>query len=238
VVWYDILIKVNTVSKLWQTETTQLDLVTKHVEALITWLEAYRRHGFADARTTSNSLCEQLEISNELKDFRQGRKSRASEQERTADPMKAFERDYFLVIVDQALMSMKERFTKLQSHSSVFGFLYDIPALQKLRKSDILEKCTTLEACLKHASSSDVCGTSLAEELHLLSFVLKERSSVNECLVYLLQSQLRSSYPNTCIALRILLTIPLSVASAERSFSKLKLIKTYLRSTMKQERLS
>ncbi|CAN7950727.1 unnamed protein product, partial [Ixodes pacificus] len=127
-------------------------------------------------------------------------------------------------------MSMKERFTQLQSHSSVFGFLYDIPALQKLRKSDILEKCTTLEACLKHASSSDVCGTSLAEELHLLSFVLKERSSVNEC--YLLQSELRSSYPNTCIALRILLTIPLSVASAERSFSKLKLIKTYLRSTM------
>ncbi|GFV81056.1 hypothetical protein TNCV_2270401 [Trichonephila clavipes] len=35
-----------------------------------------------------------------------------------------------------------------------------------------------------------------------------------------------------------MLTVPVSTASAEKSFSKLKLIKTYLRSTMSQERLS
>jgi len=35
-----------------------------------------------------------------------------------------------------------------------------------------------------------------------------------------------------------MLTIPLSVASAQRSFSKLKLIKSYLRSTMSQQRLN
>ena len=46
------------------------------------------------------------------------------------------------------------------------------------------------------------------------------------------------SFPNTCIAFRILLTILVTVASAERSFSKLKLIKSYLRLTMLQERLS
>ena len=45
-------------------------------------------------------------------------------------------------------------------------------------------------------------------------------------------------FPNACIAFRILLTIPVTIASAEISFSKLKLIKSYLRLTMLQERLS
>lgn len=39
------------------------------------------------------------------------------------------------------------------------------------------------------------------------------------------------------VAINILLRLPVSVAGSERSFSKLKLIKTYLRSTISQERL-
>ena len=45
-------------------------------------------------------------------------------------------------------------------------------------------------------------------------------------------------YPNISIAYWILLTVPVTVASAERSFSKLKLLKNCLRSTMLQERLN
>ena len=49
-------------------------------------------------------------------------------------------------------------------------------------------------------------------------------------------------YPSTSIAYRILftmpVTMPVTVTSAERSFSKLKLSDNYLRSTMSQERLN
>ncbi len=52
------------------------------------------------------------------------------------------------------------------------------------------------------------------------------------------KEQLLDLYGNRSIALRLLLTLPITVASGERSFSALKLIKTYLRSTVNQERLS
>jgi hypothetical protein len=40
------------------------------------------------------------------------------------------------------------------------------------------------------------------------------------------------------VTYRILLTVPMTVASAERSLSKLRLLKNYLRSTMSQEWLN
>ena len=46
------------------------------------------------------------------------------------------------------------------------------------------------------------------------------------------------SFPNAYFTYRIMLTIHVTVASAERSFSKLKLIESYLRSTISQEILN
>ena len=46
--------------------------------------------------------------------------------------------------------------------------------------------------------------------------------------------KLKERFPNVCISLRILLTIPATVASLEWSFSKLKLIKNYLSATSDQ----
>jgi len=46
-----------------------------------------------------------------------------------------------------------------------------------------------------------------------------------------------SSFPQLLKLLILFLTIPVTVATAERSFSKLKIIKSYLRSSVSQERL-
>ena len=48
---------------------------------------------------------------------------------------------------------------------------------------------------------------------------------------------MQSAFPNVNIALRIYVTLPVSNCTGERSFSHLKRIKNYLRSTMLQERL-
>ena len=78
----------------------------------------------------------------------------------------------------------------------------------------------------------------MVNEIKSVGKVLPEKQTPIESLSLLHNLELAEYYPNLCIALRILLTMPVTVASCERSFSTLKLIKTYLRSSMCQERLS
>ena len=62
--------------------------------------------------------------------------------------------------------------------------------------------------------------------------------SVFDVLKFIAEWDFLESLPTLSLSLRLFLTISVSVASCERSFSKLKQIKNYLRSTMGQSRLS
>ena len=82
-------------------------------------------------------------------------------------------------------------------------------------------------------------GYLLAKELEALKMFLPFSAIKPQFLLEYLPSNNRfTALPNVSIALRISLTMPITVASGERSFSKLKLIKTYLWSTISQENLN
>ena len=51
-------------------------------------------------------------------------------------------------------------------------------------------------------------------------------------------ASLATTYPDVCTAGMMYVTVLVTAATAERSFSKFKLIKSFLRSSMSQERLS
>ena len=89
---------------------------------------------------------------------------------------------------------------------------------------------------------SDIDSDDLYNELKTLGNIAKETkiNNVIDILNLISKMDLLEVLPNAVIAYKILLTLPITVASGERSFSKLKVIKNYLRSsmTMSQERVN
>jgi hypothetical protein len=79
----------------------------------------------------------------------------------------------------------------------------------------------------------------LFEELKVLISVIPFHiSDIRDMFKFVVQQKLSEVRPNVFILLTIIMTAPVTTASAERSFSRMKLIKTYLRRTMAQERLT
>lgn len=101
----------------------------------------------------------------------------------------------------------------------------------------LLASCIKLEDYLSYGTRSNIDGRDLYTELKIMKRTLPaETKKPLEILHYL--QKLQACFPNVWVAFRIFLTVLVTVATAERSFSKLKLIKSYLRSSMLQERLN
>ncbi|KAL5849164.1 hypothetical protein ACOSQ4_007177 [Xanthoceras sorbifolium] len=91
----------------------------------------------------------------------------------------SFRVNYFLVVIDVAISSLKTRFEQLEAFEGIFGFLFDPKKLLQVLTMHLLE------------------GTKTA--IQVLEFV-----------------ESLKCFPNISIAYRILLTVPVTVASAER----------------------
>lgn len=156
-------------------------------------------------------------------------------------PKEIFRRDFFLYIIDVANNSLSERFETLTNYHNTFSFLWDIDAIEKKENTDkLFECCQKLENMLTNNSNSDIDANELFLELPTIATIIKKYEVCHpiDVLNMVMKLDIENVVPNVVIAYRIMLTLPVSVATGERSFSKLKLIKNHLRSTMGQERLN
>ena len=104
------------------------------------------------------------------------------------------------------------------------------PRFKKLYKNDI-----DMDKLIIHLEALQ----DVVRSAHLDNIAIKQVTRVNTlCDIFNNQPCLKTIFTEIHTLLRLYLTIPVTTASAERSFSALKRIKTYLRNTMTQERLN
>lgn len=144
--------------------------------------------------------------------------------------------------IDRFRQELQNRFCRLKDLNSKFGFLLDISDLLRDRNEKELKALRS--DCTKFGSfyDTDVDGEELYNEIIDCKMLLNTRGDTLPKtpldLVSFIISYGDDTFPNLRIALQILLTIAVSIASCERSFSKLKLILSYLRASMGQDRLT
>ncbi|XP_046753090.1 uncharacterized protein LOC124416210 [Diprion similis] len=149
-----------------------------------------------------------------------------------------FRIDYFNVL-DTFLSQMQWRFDKMTEVNDDFCFLTG-SSLESWSVIDL--KKNAMDLGLLYAK--DIEPAEFVSEVESFKFMAAsvfpnlKKATPLQLLNGIRDFSLTSAYPNIEIAYRIFLTMPVTTASCERGFSKLKLIKTYLRSTMGQGRLT
>lgn len=103
--------------------------------------------------------------------------------------------------------------------------MYNIKRLKEINDSELLKQCSDLQISMTVGGSCDIDGHELYEELNITYIrVYEENGDIISVLKYIIEKKLTEVYPTIKIVLRIIATIPITVASAERSFSRLKII--------------
>ncbi|XP_071734242.1 uncharacterized protein [Rutidosis leptorrhynchoides] len=175
----------------------------------------YRETGFDKAIIEAKKIAETIDVELEFPVKRVScRKKQFDEIPNTEREQQSakekFKTDYFLVLVDMALSQLKTRFEQMKQFETIFDSDID--------GDDLFRELQSLQKMLPKVAYE---GARPWTSLEILEFTKK-----------------MDIFSNVLLAYKILLTVPVTVASAEQSFSKLKLLKNYLRSTMTQERLN
>ena len=244
--WERVLDKSNMLSRYLQTEG--LDMFA--ASTLITSTQK----DFAKLRTNdayteiikqSKDFCSkypELEIESSFPGVRQKKRKRmAGEiQEDTiiTDPCERFRVKLYFPTIDLINQQMKDRFVDFLGVVSKYSCLEPSHF-----KDDDSDANLSELASFYHADVDSVeikteytCLRNLYSEL--LTSMETPPTNVQSLLNFLIKNKVSQSMPNMCTLIKMYLSIPVSSVAAERSFSRMKLIKACLRNTMLDTRLS
>jgi hypothetical protein len=245
--WQKILAEVNILSSYLQTSNIDLNTAAVHIETCLRSMQSLRSDQmFNSIEQDAKDMAENCGTTTQFAAQRIRRKKRFFDEMAndsiTDDQRSRFKMQSYFYILDMFIGKLTDRFADFTK------FVVNFEILDP--KKFFITETTDISSLhnLAKMYSEDVESSDLVDEY--ISFkkvynTIFDRSSSNremlcmkDVLSFMIANDMNNSYPNLVTLYRIFLTLPVSSAVAERSFSRLKLIKNYLRSTMEEARLS
>lgn len=146
----------------------------------------------------------------------------------------------FLPVLDTILFQLHSRFEGMVTIVNNFKFLSPLTIIEQ-NEDYIIKSSYDFINLYTEDVSCELTRQLLCLKLHITKIdktIVSELKTIQNLAFYIIDMDLSTSFPDVLAACLIFLTIPVTVSSAERSFSNLKLIKNYLRNSIGQERLS
>ena len=117
VIWHDILFGVNKVSKKLQSPSMCIESTIQQIEGIRTYFQTYRNEGFASSLNIAKEIASELDVEPSFPVKRHASKKKKFDEIECEEAILQAEEDfkvnYFLVMVDMALRSLKNRFEEL-----------------------------------------------------------------------------------------------------------------------------
>ena len=236
-----ILNEVHIPSKLLQTKNLDLTAASGSLENASKNLKQYRKM-FDSAKLEAIEIATTWQIPAIF--FQKRRKilkrhfDELSTDHRFDSSEEIFRINIFIKILDVVINQLDNRFKGMQEVVQLFSCIHP----NKLLVMKEREIISCAEA-IQRKYSEDIT-TEFPLQMVMVKSMLHDEiskiSSIRELadLLIVKLSTIAAIVPQVITALLLFLTLPVTVASAERSFSKLKIIKNYLRNTIGKERLS
>lgn len=234
---YDILERVNKITKILQSKDMDILVATKLLESLKTYLQEIRDK-FNEYELKARERCPNSDYS-DAKNRKRKRSVRLTkyngpEEEVLLHKSEKFKVETFLPVLD----SQNTKLTKCAKAYSWIGNLFSFfSQLKTIGADDLNQKCKDLaNVHHQHPDYDDLVNecTHFKHYMHL-DENCKTLPALHRKII---SDNLKSVFPNVQIALGVFMCMMLANCTGERSFSRLKLVKNQLRSTMGQQRLN
>lgn len=144
----------------------------------------------------------------------------------------------YLAILDRIQAELIKRKNAYDELNKKYQFLFCITEMTSM---EVREKAAVLQQIYQDDLGKTFPNECVHFRAHMLSLKKMKKivpGTAQDLLTFIKVNNLIELYPYVDIALRMLLCTPSSNCSAERSFSALKRVKNYLRSTIGMERLN